>query len=88
MYYFLGVQRIDFTNRETGERIQGWNVHFTEPADNRGSGVIPFRKFFTDDAFAALGGLDFFKDRQFSEVSIQFGRNGRVMDFRFISASK
>lgn len=84
MYHFLGVQRIDFTNRESGERIQGWNFWFSEPADNRGTGVIPFKKFYNDDAMQSLGGVDQFKGREFQEVAIEFGRTGRVMDFEFL----
>lgn len=84
MFKFLGVQRIDFTDRSTGEVIKGWNVYFTEPADNRGSGVIPFKKFFNDESFEALGGLAAFSGKAFSDVAIQFGRSGRVVSFDFV----
>lgn len=84
MYYFLGIQRIDFTNRETGEKIKGWNIWFSEPSDGRGVGVVPFKKFYNDNAMTSLGGVDQFNGREFQEVSIEFGRTGRVMDFDFI----
>lgn len=84
MFKFLGVQRIDFTNRETGEKIKGYSFWFAEPADSRGVGYVPFKKFFSDEVVLSMGGVSAFSGKSFTDVNIVFGHNGRVISFDFV----
>lgn len=84
-YRFLGCRRLDFTNRETGQLVQGYQLHFTEPSDGHGVGVVPFKVFLNDDRFDALGlSLDLLRGKEYYPVDIVFGRNGRVDSFMIV----
>lgn len=54
MVKFLGVRRVDFTNKDTGERILGYNFWFTEPAGSGSIGELPFKHFLNDTKAAEI----------------------------------
>lgn len=84
MYYFLGIDRLDFVNKDTGEAIQGYKVHLAESAQH-GIGYTGFSCFLRDDAFRDLFGSDLnaWKDYVLKQCFPVFGRRSRLEGLRF-----
>lgn len=84
MYYFLGIDRIDFVNRDTGDAIQGYNVHLAE-SSRHGIGYTAFKNFLRDDQFKEIFGIDLnvWKDYCLKQCFPSFGRRGRLEGIRF-----
>ena len=84
MYYFLGIDRIDFVNRDTSEAIQGYNVHLAETAQH-GISFCAFKNFLRDEQFKEIFGNDLntWKDYCLKQCFPSFGRRGRLEGIRF-----
>lgn len=84
MYIFLGIDRIDFVNRDTGEAIQGYNVHLAEPAQH-GIGYCAFKNFLRDEQFIEVFGTDLnaWKGYSMKQCFPSFGRRGNLVGVRF-----
>lgn len=54
MFTFLGLVRVSFTNEETGELIQGWQLWCGEPAAAPSVGIAPVKKWLTDEMYESL----------------------------------
>ncbi len=86
MTNFLGAQRINFVDQKSCNRIQGYNLWFSEPADDESIGVRPFKHFMTDD-FAlkffgenGVAGLASYVDRP---CVITYNRYGKISNLSF-----
>lgn len=86
MTKFLGVQRINFVDQKSGDRIQGYNFWFSEPAGDGSIGVRPFKHFMTDN-FAhnffgdnGVAGLASYVDRP---CVITYNRYGKISNLSF-----
>lgn len=74
----LGVQTLDFANKDTGEVIRGMNIHSAFKED--GVNGLAVRKFFIRDGSIALP-----KDIQANEVlELGFNYKGRIESIRRI----
>lgn len=86
MYELVGIQRLDFTGND-GNKVQGWNFWFTEPA-TIGYGLRPFKQFANDVAADALlqehGGFQNIEKYMGSRCHLQFNRYGRVDRIEFV----
>ena len=75
---FLGIQEVDFTNKDTGEIIRGVSLHTAFKED--GISGLAVRKFFIRDGSIALP-----KDIQVNEVlDLGFNYKGRIESIRRI----
>ena len=86
MTKFLGVQRINFVDQKSGDRIQGYNFWFSEPAGVGSIGFRPFKHFMNDD-FASkffgengVSGLSDYVDRP---CIITYNRYGKIANLSF-----
>lgn len=74
----LGIQEVDFTNKDTGEIIKGVSLHTAFRED--GVNGLAVRKFFIRDGSIALP-----KDIQANEVlELGFNYKGRIESIRRI----
>lgn len=87
MYRFLGISRIEFTNRDTGEMIRGYKVHFAESVQ-RGVGYEPFSCFLSDDRFLELFGQDLNSWKEpaskMASCELTFGRRKNLTGIKII----
>jgi len=87
MYTFLGMVRVDFTNDQTGELIQGWNLWVAEPAEAPSVGLRPTKKWLSNEKAASifdpLGGVSACGKLAGSPVDLQVGLRGQVMGLNF-----
>lgn len=85
MYELLGIASIDFTNRETGERIQGFQFWFLPVDDtDRGIGRIPEKKWVSPGNCNAMGGLDNLSNFIGCRVIPQLDLRGRVVGLELV----
>ncbi len=84
MITFLGISRIEFQDRKTGNMIKGYKIHFAEPVI-RGVGQQTFSEFMSDDMFFELFGPDMnkYKDKCGSQPEVIFSRNGHIQSIKF-----
>lgn len=87
MYEFLGLVRISFTNKETGEVINGWQLWVGEPAESPSVGMRPVKKWISDEnfghLFGPLGGAPGVKDFVGHPILVNLGLRGQIMSVDF-----
>lgn len=87
LYKFLGITRLDFTVRDTGEVVKGYKVHFLEPAEH-GIGYQPFSCFLNDERFLELFGQDLnsWKDpaSRMASCELNFGRRKNLTGIKLV----
>lgn len=85
MYELLGIASIDFTNRETGERILGFQFWFLPVDDtDRGIGRIPEKKWVSPGNCNAMGGLENLRNFIGCRVIPQLDLRGRVVGLELV----
>lgn len=84
MYIFLGCRYLNFTNRQTGELLQGYQLFFYRESEN-GIGYEPIKVFLSPERFNTLFGSDmnYFKPFLLKQCYPQFGYKGRFEGMRF-----
>lgn len=87
MFVYLGVSRVVFTNDETGEVIQGWSLWVAEPGEAPSAGLIPVKKWFTDEEYekvlAPLGGAAGLAKYAGREVQLILSLKGKIKGISF-----
>ena len=87
MFMYLGLARVMFTNDETGEVIQGWNLWVAEEGVAPSAGLIPVKKWFTDSEYdqmlAPLGGAAGLAKYAGREVQLILSLKGRIKGISF-----
>ena len=88
MYEFLGLVRVNFTAKDTGEVIQGWQLWVGEPAESPSVGVHPVKKWISDEKFGQLfgplGGAPGVKDFVGQDINLVLGLRGQIMSIDFV----
>lgn len=84
MYIFLGCRYLDYTNRTTGQVINGYQIFMYQESD-RGVGMEPIKFFLSPEKFISLFGSDmnFFKPYILKPCSPLFGYKGRLEGIQF-----
>lgn len=80
MYELLGIASVDFTNRDTGQRIQGYQFWFLPVDDTeRGIGRIPEKKWVSLGICNSMGGLENLRNLIGCRVIPRLDLRGRVV---------
>lgn len=83
MYVLLGVKYIDFTNRQSGQVINGYQIFMYTPSEN-GVGMEPVKVFVSPQKFNDLfGNMNSFQDKILKPCYPEFGYKGRFEGMRF-----
>lgn len=92
MYTFLGVQRVEFPDKDTGEIIEGWNLWLAEPSELPSIGFRPTKKWLTNEKanmiFSPLGGIAACQKYAGKLVDVDVGLRGQVMGLHFPDEKK
>lgn len=87
MYTFLGIIRVSFNDKETGELIEGWNLWLAEPSEAPSVGFRPIKKWLTNERaeaiFAPYGGISACQKYAGKLVEVTVGLRGQVMALHF-----
>lgn len=86
MTKFLGAQRINFVDQKSGERIQGYNFWFSEPAGDGSIGFRPFKHFMSDhfaEEFLGENGVSGLAAYVGRSCVITYNRYGKISHLSF-----
>ncbi len=87
MFTFLGMSRVEFPNKETGELVTGWRLWIAEPAESPSVGIIPVPKWLKDEEYQALvvplGGAAGLAKYAGREVQLILSLKGKVKGISF-----
>ncbi len=57
-YNVIGIQKVDFTDRTTGNKIVGLSVYYTQPIGDMGVGEKSGKFFISNDKISQYDKLD------------------------------
>ncbi|MCI8652287.1 MAG: hypothetical protein HFF11_01145 [Angelakisella sp.] len=87
MFTFIGLSRVEFPNKDTGELITGWRFWVAEPAEAPSVGMIPVPKWFKEEEYeqyiVPLGGAAGIAKYAGKEVQLIVSLKGKIKGISF-----